>query len=136
MQDNDYTREEMKLHWETQKILRDDAIAVNATAVRIPVFFGHSEAVHLETARDVSLDEVREAMHQAPGLELIDSLEPAEQATAVTHAAGKDAVYVSRLRRDLSHSRGISMWVVADNVRKGAALNAVQILKKIVTGKM
>lgn len=133
MQENDYTREEMKLHWETQKILRDDSLAVNATAVRIPVFFGHSEAVHLETSRDVSMDEVREAMHAAEGLELIESLEPAEQATAVTHAAGKDAVYVSRLRRDLSHPRGISMWVVADNVRKGAALNAVQILKSMVT---
>jgi len=131
MQDNDYTREEMKLHWETRKILRDKAIAVNATAVRVPVFFGHSEAVYLETAKDVSLDEVREAVHAAPGLELVDSLEPAEQVTAVTHAAGKDAVYVSRLRRDLSHPRGISMWVVADNVRKGAALNAVQILKAI-----
>ena len=131
MQDNEYTREEMKLHWETQKILRDSSIAVNATAVRIPVFFGHSEAVHLETARDISMDAVREAMHAAPGLELVDSLEPAEQVTAVTHAAGKDAVYVSRLRRDLSHPRGISMWVVADNVRKGAALNAVQILEAI-----
>lgn len=136
MQDNEYTREEMKLHWETQKILRDSSIAVNATAVRIPVFFGHSEAVHLETARDVSIDAVREAMHAAPGLELVDSLEPVEQVTAVTHAAGKDAVYVSRLRRDLSHPRGINMWVVADNVRKGAALNAVQILKTMVDGKM
>lgn len=136
MQDNDYTREEMKLHWETQKILRDETIAVNATAVRIPVFYGHSEAVHLETTRDVSLDAVRAAMHAAPGLELIDSNEAAKQATAVTHAAGKDAVFVSRLRRDLSHPRGISMWVVADNVRKGAALNAVQILKVLVSGKM
>jgi aspartate-semialdehyde dehydrogenase len=131
MQENDYTREEMKLHWETQKILRDDTIAVNATAVRIPVFFGHSEAVHLETVRDVSLDAVREAMHAAPGLELIESLAPEDQATAVTHAAGRDAVYVSRLRRDLSHPRGIDMWVVGDNVRKGAALNAVQILKSM-----
>ncbi len=140
MQDNGYTREEMKLHWETRKILRDETIAVNATAVRIPVFYGHSEAVHLETAKDVSLEDVREAMHAAPGLELVDSIEPAEQVTAVTHGAGKDAVFVGRLRRDLSHPRGISMWVVADNVRKGAALNAVQILeaisKSMVTGKM
>jgi aspartate-semialdehyde dehydrogenase len=105
---------------------------VNATAVRVPVFFGHSEAVHLETVRDVSLEAVREAMHAAPGLELIDSLAPEDQATAVTHAAGKDAVYVSRLRRDLSHPRGIDMWVVGDNVRKGAALNAVQILNSMV----
>lgn len=136
MQENDYTREEMKLHWETQKILRDDNIAVNATAVRIPVFFGHSEAVHLETSRDIGMDAVRDVMKKASGLELVDSNDPKEQVTAVTHAAGKDAVFVSRLRRDLSHPRGIDMWVVGDNVRKGAALNAVQILKMIVTGKM
>ena len=136
MQENDYTREEMKLHWETQKILRDDNIAVNATAVRIPVFFGHSEAVHLETTGDIDLDTVREVMKKAPGLELVDSNDPQAQVTAVTHAAGKDPIFVSRLRRDLSHPRGIDMWVVGDNVRKGAALNAVQILKMIVTGKM
>ena len=136
MQDNDYTREEMKLHWETCKILRDDSIGVNATAVRIPVFYGHSEAVHLETSRDVSIEAVREAMHKAPGLVLVDDTDPKAQVTAVTHAAGKDAVFVSRLRRDHSHSRGINLWVVGDNVRKGAALNAVQILKMVVTGKM
>jgi len=136
MQDNDYTREEMKLHWETRKIMRDDSIAVNATAVRVPVFYGHSEAVHLETARDVSMEEVRKAMHKAPGLVLVDSTAAKDQVTAVTHAAGKDATYVSRLRRDYTHPRGINMWVVSDNVRKGAALNAVQILKMMVTGKM
>ena len=136
MQENDYTREEMKLHWETQKILRDDAISVNATAVRIPVFYGHSEAVHLETREDIDLDAVRDAMNKAPGLVLVDSLKPKDQVTAVTHAAGKDEVFVSRLRRDLSHPRGINMWVVGDNVRKGAALNAVQILKMMVSGKM
>lgn len=136
MQENDYTREEMKLHWETRKILRDDSIGVNATAVRVPVFYGHSEAVHLETARDISMDAVREAMHKAPGLVLIDDTAAGAQATAVTHAAGKDDTYVSRLRRDYTHPRGINMWVVSDNVRKGAALNAVQILKMMVTGKM
>jgi aspartate-semialdehyde dehydrogenase len=136
MQDNDYTREEMKLHWETQKILRDNTIGVNATAVRIPVFYGHSEAVHLETSRDVSMNEVREAMKKAPGLVLVDDTDPKAQVTAVTHAAGKDEVFVSRLRRDHSHPRGIDMWCVGDNVRKGAALNAVQILKMMVTGKM
>jgi aspartate-semialdehyde dehydrogenase len=136
MQDNGYTREEMKMHWETCKILRDDNIGVNATAVRIPVFFGHSEAVHLETSRDISMDDVREAMQKAPGLVLVDDTDPKEQVTAVTHAAGKDEVFVSRLRRDHSHARGINMWVVGDNVRKGAALNAVQILKMMVTGKM
>ena len=136
MQDNDYTREEMKLHWETQKILRDDSIGVNATAVRIPVFYGHSEAVHLETCQDISIDEVREAMKNAPGLVLVDDTDPKAQVTAVTHAAGKDEVFVSRLRRDHSHPRGIDMWCVGDNVRKGAALNAVQIMQKIVSGEM
>ncbi len=136
MLDNEYTREEMKLHWETRKILRDDSISVNATAVRIPVFFGHSEAVHLETSRDISIEDVREAIQKAPGVELVDDLDAKSQVTAVTHAAGKDVVYVSRLRRDHSHSRGINMWVVGDNVRKGAALNAVQIMKMLVTGKM
>ena len=136
MQENDYTREEMKLHWETRKIMRDDSIGVNATAVRVPVFFGHSEAVHLETARDVSMEDVREAMHKAPGLVLIDETDADKQATAVTHGAGKDETFVSRLRRDYTHPRGINMWVVSDNVRKGAALNAVQILKMMVTGKM
>jgi len=136
MQENDYTREEMKMQWETCKILRDESIGVNATAVRIPVFYGHSEAVHLETSRDISMEAVREVMHKATGLVLVDSTDPKAQVTAVTHAAGKDEVFVSRLRRDHSHPRGINMWVVADNVRKGAALNAVQILKMMVTGKM
>ena len=136
MQDNDYTREEMKLHWETRKILRDESVAVNATAVRVPVFYGHSEAVHLETAREVSMDAVREAMHEAPGLVLVDDTDAKAQVTAVTHGAGKDQTFVSRLRRDFTHPRGIDMWVVSDNVRKGAALNAVQILKMMVTGKM
>lgn len=136
MQDNDYTREEMKLHWETRKIMRDDSIGVNATAVRVPVFYGHSEAVHLETSRDISMEAVREVMKKAAGLVLVDGTDPKEQVTAVTHAAGKDAVFVSRLRRDYTHPRGINMWVVSDNVRKGAALNAVQILKMMVTGKM
>jgi len=134
LQDNDYTREEMKLHWETRKILRDDTIAVNATAVRVPVFYGHSEAVHLETARDISMEAVRKAMHKAPGLVLVDDTSAKAQVTAVTHAAGKDDTFVSRLRRDYTHPRGINMWVVSDNVRKGAALNAVQILKMMVTG--
>lgn len=136
MQDNAYTREEMKLHWETRKILRDEAISVNATAVRIPVFFGHSEAVHLETRKQVSIKAVRAALQQAPGLELVDDPDPAKQVTAVTHAAGKDAVFVSRLRRDHSHKRGINLWVVGDNVRKGAALNAVQIMKILVAAKL
>jgi len=136
VQDNDYTREEMKMHWETCKILRDDSIGVNATAVRVPVFYGHSEAVHLETVRDVSMEDVRAAMHKAPGLVLVDDTAPKAQVSAVTHAAGRNETFVSRLRRDFTHPRGIDMWVVSDNVRKGAALNAVQIMKMMVTGKM
>ena len=125
--DNGYSREEMKMVWETQKIFADPNILVNATAVRVPVFFGHSEAVHFETREDISIERCRELLEQAPGVELIESngmIHP----TAVTHAAGKDPVYVGRLRRDISHPRGIDMWVVADNVRKGAALNAIQIM--------
>lgn len=136
MQDNDYTREEMKMQWETSKILRDDAIGVNATAVRVPVFYGHSEAVHLETTRDISIEEVRELLSHAEGVVLVGDEDPKLQVTAVTHAAGKDPVFVSRLRRDHTHARGINLWVVSDNVRKGAALNAVQILKTIVSDKL
>ena len=127
MLENGYTREEMKMLWETQKIFEDTAVLVNATAVRVPVFFGHSEAVHFETREEISIDKVRALLEAAPGVEVLegdDMIHP----TAVTHAAGKDPVFVGRLRRDLSHPRGIDMWVVADNVRKGAALNAVQIM--------
>ena len=130
MQDNGYTREEMKLQWETSKILGDKDVMVNATAVRVPVFFGHSEAVHLETREDISIEEVRKLLEVAPGVQLEQDLGEGF-ATAVTHAAGKDEVFVSRLRRDHTHPRGINLWVVSDNVRKGAALNAVQIMEAI-----
>ena len=128
MLDNGYSREEMKMHWETRKIFEDSEILVNATAVRVPVFYGHSEAVHFETREDIDLDEVRRLLRAAPGVEIIEDAGMVH-ATAVTHAAGSDPVYVSRLRRDLSHPRGIDLWVVADNIRKGAALNAVQIME-------
>jgi len=127
MQENGYSREEMKMVWETQKIFSDPDILVNATAVRVPVFFGHSEAVHFETREDIGMDQVRELLEQAPGVELVEG-EDMIHATAVTHAAGKDPVFVSRLRRDISHPKGVDMWVVADNIRKGAALNAIQIM--------
>ena len=127
MLDNGYSREEMKMLWETQKIFEDPDLLVNATAVRVPVFFGHSEAVHFETRDDIGIDEVRKLLDEAPGVEVVDGADMIHP-TPVTHAAGKDPVYVGRLRRDLSHPRGISMWVVADNIRKGAALNAVQIM--------
>ncbi|MDZ4730545.1 MAG: aspartate-semialdehyde dehydrogenase [Xanthomonadales bacterium] len=125
--ENDYSREEMKMVWETQKILEDENILVNATAVRVPVFYGHAEAVHFETREDISLERVRELLQNAAGVMLVEGKDK-QHPTPFTHGAGKDAVYVGRLRRDISHPRGINMWVVADNVRKGAALNAVQIM--------
>lgn len=128
LQENGYSREEMKMLWETRKILGDPEVAVNATAVRVPVFFGHAEAVHLETREEISLESVRDLLSKAPGVTLLER-DTTEHPTPVTHAAGKDAVFVGRLRRDISHPRGICMWVVSDNVRKGAALNAVQIME-------
>ena len=126
-QDNRYTREEMKMVWETQKILGDEAILVNPTAVRIPVFYGHSEAVHIETREKISAEAVCDLMREAPGIELIDGVDFGEYPTAVTDASGTDPVYVGRVREDISHPRGIDLWVVSDNIRKGAALNSVQI---------
>lgn len=130
--DNGYTKEEMKMVWETRKILGDESIQVNPTAVRVPVFFGHSEAVHLETRRKLSADEARELLESAPGVEVVDERGPGGYPTPVTHAAGSDPVYVGRIREDLSHPRGLDLWIVADNIRKGAALNAVQVAELVV----
>lgn len=130
-QDNGYTKEEMKLVWETRKILGDDSIQVNPTAVRVPVFYGHSEAVHLETREKLSAEAARELLASAPGVVVVDERRAGGYATPVTHAAGKDPVYVSRIREDISHPRGLSLWIVADNIRKGAALNAVQIAERV-----
>ena len=126
-QDNRYTREEMKIVWETRKILDDEKIAINPTAVRIPAFFGHSEALHIETERKISAEEVCELMRDAPGIELVDGTEAGAYPTAVTESAGNDLVYVGRVREDISHPLGINLWVVSDNIRKGSALNSVQI---------
>ena len=130
--DNGYTKEEMKMVWETHKIMGDDTIKVNATCVRIPVFFGHSEAVHLETRGKLSVDEARRLLAEAPGVVVVD--EPGEQSypTAVTESVGQDPVFVGRIREDISHPRGLDLWVVSDNVRKGAALNSVQIAEILV----
>ena len=128
-EDNGYTREEMKMHRETRRILDSNEIAVNATAVRVPVFIGHGEAIHLETRDDISVEAVAELLKSAPGVRYLGGN---ELATPMTDAAGKDDVSVCRLRRDLSHERGLSFWVVADNVRKGAALNAVQIAERLI----
>jgi len=133
--ENGYSREEMKMVWETQKIFSDPDILVNATAVRVPVFYGHSEAVHFETREDITLDRVRELLEHAPGVKMLEGEEMIHP-TAVTHAAGKDPVFVGRLRRDISHPRGINMWVVADNIRKGAALNAIQIMDLLEQSKL
>lgn len=126
-QDNRYTREEMKMVWETRKIFGDDSIRVNPTAVRIPVFYGHSEAVHIETKRKITAAEVCDLLKNAPGVTLMDGVETGAYPTAVTDSSGRDPVYVGRVREDISHPQGINLWVVSDNIRKGAALNSVQI---------
>ena len=125
--DNGYTMEEMKIVWETRKILEDESIQVNPTCVRVPVFYGHSEVVHIETRKKISADEARALLKKAPGVTVVDEREPGGYPTPVTHAAGKDPVFVGRIREDISHPRGLDLWIVADNIRKGAALNAVQI---------
>ncbi len=135
-QNNGYTKEEMKLVWETRKIIGDDSIRVNATTVRIPVFYGHSEAVHLETRQKITAGRVRELLRNAPGVEVLDEAKDGGYPTAVTEGAHRDAVFVGRIRDDISHERGIDMWIVADNVRKGAALNSVQIAEHLVENHM
>jgi aspartate-semialdehyde dehydrogenase len=129
--DNGYTTEEMKLVWETRKILSDQAIRVNATVVRVPVFYGHSEAVNVETKRKLSAAEARRLLENAPGIEVVDEAKAGGYPTPVTHASGRDPVYVGRIRDDLSHAHGLNLWIVSDNIRKGAALNAVQIAELV-----
>ncbi len=131
-QDNGYTKEEMKMVWETRKIMGDDSIVVNPTCVRIPVFFGHSEAVHIETRKKITAGEVMKLLKKAPGVKVVDKREAGGYPTPVTEAAGEDPVFVGRIREDISHPRGINLWVVSDNVRKGAALNSVQIAEILI----
>ncbi|MGH8278281.1 MAG: aspartate-semialdehyde dehydrogenase [Gammaproteobacteria bacterium] len=131
-QENGYTREEMKMLWETRKILGDDSIRVNATAVRVPVFYGHSEAVHIETRDKITAAEARELLRAAPGVEVLDERRAGGYPTPATEAAHHDAVFVGRIREDMSHPRGLDLWVVGDNIRKGAALNAVQVAELLV----
>jgi aspartate-semialdehyde dehydrogenase len=125
--ENGYTKEEMKMVWETQKIMGDYQIMVNPTAVRVPVFFGHSEAVHIETRQKITAKQVRELLSNAPGICVLDEQVDGGYPTAVTESSGHDEVYVGRIREDISCEKGINLWVVGDNVRKGAALNSVQI---------
>jgi aspartate-semialdehyde dehydrogenase len=126
-QDNRYTKEEMKMVWETRKILGDDDIQINPTAVRVPVFYGHSEAVHIETKEKLTAEKACDLLSSAPGITLLDGVETGQYPTAVSDGSGNDAVFVGRVREDISHPRGIDLWVVSDNIRKGAALNSVQI---------
>lgn len=118
--------------WETRKIMGDERIQVNPTTVRVPVFFGHSEAVHIETREKLTAEAARALLEKAPGVVVLDERQAGGYPTAVTEAAGHDPVYVGRIREDISHPRGLNLWVVADNIRKGAALNSVQIAEILI----
>ena len=133
--ENGYTSEEMKLVWETRKILDAPEIAVNATVVRVPVFYGHSEAVHIETRDKITAAQARALLEKAPGVTVVDEREPGGYPTPVTHASGQDPVFVGRIREDISHPHGLDMWVVSDNIRKGAALNAVQLAELVLKNR-
>lgn len=129
--ENGYTKEEMKMINETKKIMEDDSVKVTATTVRVPVFYGHSESVNIETAKKITPNEVRKLMKKAPGVELLD--DPSRKIYPMPFdAAGCDATFVGRIREDESIKNGINMWIVADNIRKGAALNAVQIAEILI----
>jgi aspartate-semialdehyde dehydrogenase len=128
--ENGYTKEEMKMVWETKKILGDENVLVNPTAVRVPVFFGHGESLHIETGSPISAEEVKDLLEQAEGIVVCRNDE--DFPTQIGDASGKDATYVGRIREDISHNCGINMWIVADNVRKGAATNSVQIAELLV----
>jgi len=130
--DNGYTKEEMKMSWETRKIFGDDSIQVSATCVRVPVFYGHSEAVQIETHKPISEAEVRQLLQNANGVTVIDERKDGGYPTAVHDSAGQDSVFVGRIRQDISMPNGLNLWVVADNVRKGAALNSIQIAEELI----
>jgi aspartate-semialdehyde dehydrogenase len=129
--DNGYTKEEMKMVNETQKIMEDPAIRVTATTVRVPVVHSHSESVNIETEKKITPQEVRELLSKAPGVKVVDNPALNEYPLAI-HAAGRDETFVGRIRADESIPNGINLWVVSDNVRKGAALNAVQIAEILI----
>ena len=133
IQENGYSMEEMKMVWETRKIFEDELIEVNPTCVRIPVFFGHSEALHIETKKAISAAQATELLASAPGVEVIDERLGPDFPTPVRDAAGTDPVFVGRIRKDVSTKSGLNLWVVSDNVRKGAALNSIQIAEILIT---
>jgi aspartate-semialdehyde dehydrogenase len=116
--------------WETQKIMGDESILVNATAVRVPVFFGHGEAIHIETRQQIDAEAVKDLLRNAPSITLYEKSE--DFPTQVSSASGNDSVHVGRVRNDISHSHGINLWVVSDNIRKGAATNSVQIAETLI----
>ena len=134
-EENGYTKEEMKLVRETQKILNDKTIAVTATAVRIPVVGGHSEAVNIEFVNEFDVNEIRKLLQNTKGVEVQDNLKINLYPMPI-YAEGKDAVFVGRIRRDLSQSKTLNMWIVSDNLRKGAATNAVQIAEKLIENNL
>jgi aspartate-semialdehyde dehydrogenase len=131
-QDNGYTKEEMKMVWETRKIMGDERIQVNPTCVRVPVFYGHSEAVHIETRDKITAEQARRLLEAAPGVTVLDEHKPGGYPTPVGDASGEDPVFVGRIREDISHPRGLDLWVVSDNLRKGAALNSIQIAEALI----
>lgn len=131
-QENGYTFEEMKMVWETQKILEDASIQVNPTAVRVPVFYGHSEAINIETKKKITAKQAQQLLRKAPGVVVMDQHKDGGYPTPFKEATGTDDVYVGRIREDISHPQGLNMWVVSDNIRKGAALNAVQIAELMI----
>jgi aspartate-semialdehyde dehydrogenase len=128
--DNDYTKEEMKMVWETQKIMGDESIRVNATAVRVPVLYGHGEAINIETNMPIDAQSVKDLLREAPGIKLTEDSQ--QYPTQVSDASGNDDVHVGRVRDDISHENGINLWVVSDNVRKGAATNSIQIAELLI----
>ena len=130
--ENGYTKEEMKMVWETRKIFEDETIMVNPTAVRVPVFYGHSEAVHVETRDKITAEKARELLSKADGVVVLDERMDGGYPTAVTEGANNDPVYVGRIREDISCENGLDLWVVSDNVRKGAALNSIQIAEILI----
>ncbi len=130
--DNGYTKEEMKMVWETKKIFSDADIVVNPTCVRVPVFYSHSEAVHLETKDRISVDYVHALLNKAPGVKVLDKHEDGGYPTAIGEGTDHDEVWVGRVRKDISHPNGINLWIVSDNLRKGAALNSIQIAEVLI----
>lgn len=129
-QDNGYTREEMKIVWEMQKIFNDNTLAINPTAVRVPVICGHAASVHIETKDKITAAQAVKLLSQAPGVHLMTGEYP--YPTPVQDAAGRDPVYIGRIREDISYAKGLNLWIVADNLRKGAALNAIQIAEHLI----